>query len=175
MTEMNWEKAAAVPAARPSVDRWKFVIVGVLLAGVVGFLLISGTVAGGRYFMTVDALTARPELRGKVVKISGAVIGSTIQNHAESNYFSFTMAHLTDDINELNTEGGLAKALYNSVNDPNAKRLNIVVKNQAMPDLLQNEAQAILTGRLSEDGTFYADEILLKCPSKYQAEVPKQT
>ncbi len=175
MAEMNWEKSAATADVRSSVDRWKFAIVGVLLIGVVGFLLISGTVAGGRYFMTVDSLLSRAELKGKVVKISGAVIGSTIENHAESNYFTFTMAHLTDDINQLNTEGGLAKALNKSVNDPNARRLKVIVKNQAMPDLLQNEAQAILTGRLDEDGTFYADEILLKCPSKYQAEVPKQT
>lgn len=175
MAEMNWEKTASVPDVRPAVDRWKFAIVGVLLVGVVGFLLISGTVAGGRYFMTVESLVLRPELKGKVVKISGAVIGSTIENHPEANYFTFTMSHLTDDINELNTEGGLAKALHKSVTDSTAKRLTIIVKNQAMPDLLQNEAQAILTGRLADDGVFYADEILLKCPSKYQAEVPKQT
>jgi cytochrome c-type biogenesis protein CcmE len=175
MAEMSWEKSATRPQVRPAVDRWKFIIVGVVLVGVVGFLLISGTLAGGRYFMTVNTLVSRPELQGKVVKISGAVIGTTIENHPEANYFTFTMSHLTDDINELNTEGGLAKALNKAVNDPAAKHLKVVVKNQAMPDLLQNEAQAILTGRLADDGTFYADEILLKCPSKYQAEIPKQT
>lgn len=174
--QLSWEKSQAVTGQKASVDKLKFIVVGVLLVAVVGFLLITGTAAGGRYFMTVGELVDRTELKGKVVKVSGAVLGSTIENHSEQGFFSFTMAHLTNDNDQLNSDGGLSKALYKAVTDPTAKRLTIVVKNQTMPDLLQDQAQAILTGRLSEDGsTFYADEILLKCPSKYQAEIPKQT
>jgi cytochrome c-type biogenesis protein CcmE len=174
MAELNWEKksVAAAPVA-PSIDRLKFGVVGVVLFGLIAFLLISGTTAGGRYFMTVENLLSRTELHGKTVKISGAVIGSTIS--VDGSGFQFTMAHLTDDMNQLSTDGGLAAALHKSVSDPAAKRLSVVVKGQAKPDLLQNEAQAILTGKLGADGVFYADEILLKCPSKYQGEVPKQT
>ena len=43
-----------------------------------------------------------------------------------------------------------------------------------MPDLLQNEAQAIMTGKMGEDGVFYATELLLKCPTKYEEAVPEQ-
>jgi cytochrome c-type biogenesis protein CcmE len=43
-----------------------------------------------------------------------------------------------------------------------------------MPDLLQDEAQAIMTGLLGDDGVFYADELLLKCPTKYEEAVPGQ-
>jgi cytochrome c-type biogenesis protein CcmE len=43
------------------------------------------------------------------------------------------------------------------------------------PDLLQHEAQAIMTGRLGEDGKFFADELLLKCPTKYEDAVPEQS
>jgi cytochrome c-type biogenesis protein CcmE len=42
------------------------------------------------------------------------------------------------------------------------------------PDLLRDEAQAIMTGHLGEDGVFYADELLLKCPTKYEEAVPSQ-
>jgi cytochrome c-type biogenesis protein CcmE len=42
-----------------------------------------------------------------------------------------------------------------------------VIYNGAKPDLLKNEAQAILTGKITEDGVFQADELLLKCPTKY--------
>jgi cytochrome c-type biogenesis protein CcmE len=42
------------------------------------------------------------------------------------------------------------------------------------PDLLRDEAQAIMTGHIGEDGVFYADELLLKCPTKYQEAVPSQ-
>ena len=43
-----------------------------------------------------------------------------------------------------------------------------------MPDLLKNEAQAIMTGRMGEDGVFYAEELLLKCPTRYEEAVPEQ-
>jgi cytochrome c-type biogenesis protein CcmE len=42
------------------------------------------------------------------------------------------------------------------------------------PDLLQNEAQAIVTGELGEDGIFYANELLLRCPTRYEEAVPDQ-
>jgi len=42
------------------------------------------------------------------------------------------------------------------------------------PDLLKHEAQAIVTGHLGADGIFYADELLLKCPTRYEEAVPDQ-
>jgi cytochrome c-type biogenesis protein CcmE len=42
------------------------------------------------------------------------------------------------------------------------------------PDLLRDEAQAIMTGHVGDDGVFYADELLLKCPTKYEEAVPSQ-
>jgi cytochrome c-type biogenesis protein CcmE len=50
-----------------------------------------------------------------------------------------------------------------------------VVYNGPKPDLLRHEAQAIMTGQLGEDGIFYADELLLKCPTKYEEAVPEQS
>jgi cytochrome c-type biogenesis protein CcmE len=40
--------------------------------------------------------------------------------------------------------------------------------------LLKNEAQAIDTGKLGQDGVVYADELLLKCPTRYEQDVPAQ-
>ena len=69
--------------------------------------------------------------------------------------------------------GGLATVLHEAVNDPDAPRLEIVYED-VKPDLLQHEAQAILRGQLGEDGRFYADELLLKCPTRYEEEIPDQ-
>jgi cytochrome c-type biogenesis protein CcmE len=44
-----------------------------------------------------------------------------------------------------------------------------------MPDLLRHEAQAIVTGRIGADGVFYADELLLKCPTRYEEDIPLQS
>ena len=49
-----------------------------------------------------------------------------------------------------------------------------MVENQVKPDLLKDEAQAIMTGELRSDGKFYASELLLKCPSRYEEAAPGQ-
>ena len=62
----------------------------------------------------------------------------------------------------------LATALHEALLDPAASRLKILVEDAAIPDLLQHEAQAILTGELGRDGIFRASELLLKCPSRFE-------
>ncbi len=74
---------------------------------------------------------------------------------------------------EIEKAGGLAEALHAAVSDPAARRLQVVYVGPK-PDLLRHEAQAIVTGHLGEDGVFYADELLLKCPTRYEEEVPLQ-
>ncbi|MBX3065665.1 MAG: cytochrome c maturation protein CcmE [Anaerolineae bacterium] len=174
----SWEKSAASPTsavAKKSSNRWKFAIISVVLFGAIAFMILSGTLGSGRFFITVNEVLSRPDLVGKSVKISGAVVGSTINVDPNTQTISFTIAHVSDSIAELQDQGGLAKALHEAVVDPDAKRIRVVVKNQPKPDLLQDEAQAILTGHMGEDGIFYADELNLKCPSKYQADVPQQS
>jgi cytochrome c-type biogenesis protein CcmE len=73
----------------------------------------------------------------------------------------------------IETEGGLADALHAAVMDPSRERMTVVYIGPK-PDLLRNEAQAIVTGHVGEDGVFYADELLLKCPTKYEEAVPEQ-
>ena len=74
----------------------------------------------------------------------------------------------------LVAEGGLAAVLHAAVNDPNRARIKVVYTGPK-PDLLKDEAQAIMTGHLDADGAFHADELLLKCPTRYQDAVPSQT
>jgi len=59
------------------------------------------------------------------------------------------------------------------VMDPSRPSIEVVYYGP-VPDLLQNEAQAILTGKVLASGEFEADEILLKCPTKYEGSVPDQ-
>ena len=63
--------------------------------------------------------------------------------------------------------------LHQAVIDPTRSRMKVVYTGPK-PDLLRDEAQAIMTGKLGEDGVFYADELLLKCPTKYEEAVPEQ-
>jgi len=154
--------------------RTRFIIGGVLIAAAVVYLIASATKASAQYFLTVNELLARQgELVGKNVRISGAVIGDSIQYDPQKLELRFTVAHVPGDNKEVEREGGLAKVLHDAVNDPNRAHLDVVY-NGPRPDMLKDEAQAIMTGHLGEDGIFYADELLLKCPSHYEDAVPDQ-
>lgn len=152
----------------------KFVIGGLFILGAVVFLIWSSTAATSEYFLTIDELNAKgSEVVGRNLRVSGAVIGETITYDAQTLTLTFEVAHVPGDQAVLADEGGLAEALHQAVMDPTRSRIKIVYVGP-MPDLLRNEAQAIVTGKLGEDGVFHADELLLKCPTKYEEAVPEQ-
>ena len=152
----------------------KFVIGGLLILGAVVFLIWSSTAATSEYFLTIDELNAKgPEIVNRNLRVSGAVIGDTISYDAQTLTLTFEVAHVPGDQAALEDEGGLAEALHQAVMDPSRSRMKIVYVGP-MPDLLRHEAQAIVTGQLGEDGIFHADELLLKCPTKYEEAVPEQ-
>ena len=152
----------------------KFVFGGILILGAVVFLIWSSTKATQEYFLTVDELNAKgSSIVDKNLRVSGAVVGDTIQYDAQSLTLSFEVAHVPGDNAELETEGGLAVALHEAVIDPSRPRMKVVYVGPK-PDLLRDEAQAIMTGHLGEDGVFYAEELLLKCPTRYEEAVPEQ-
>lgn len=152
----------------------KFVIGGIFILGAVVFLIWSSTTASAEYFLTVDELNQKgSSVIDRNVRLSGAVIGDTIQYDAKTLTLTFEVAHVPGDNAVIETEGGLAEALHQAVIDPTRARMKIVYVGP-MPDLLRHEAQAIVTGHLGEDGIFRADELLLKCPTKYEEAVPDQ-
>ena len=152
----------------------KFVIGGVLILGAVVFLIWTATASNLQFFMTVDELNAqRQDVVDKNLRVSGAVIGDSIQYDAQNLTLSFEVAHVPADAPDIETEGGLAEALHQAVVDPSRNRMKVVYVG-VKPDLLRNEAQAIMTGHLGEDGVFYAEELLLKCPTRYEEAVPDQ-
>lgn len=152
----------------------KFVVGGFLILGAVVFLIWSSTTATSEYFLTVDELNAKgADVIDRNLRVSGAVIGETIRYDAQTLTLTFEVAHVPGDQALIKDEGGLAEALHQAVMDPARSRMKIVYVGP-MPDLLRHEAQAIVTGRLGEDGVFHADELLLKCPTKYEEAVPQQ-
>ncbi|HEY5574181.1 MAG TPA: cytochrome c maturation protein CcmE [Anaerolineales bacterium] len=157
-----------------SAGRIKFIIGGLLIVAAIAYLIFTSTQASAQYFLTVEELVARGDsVAGRDVRVSGAVLGDTIQYDSKNFLLTFTIAHVAGDNKEIETEGGLAKALYEAVNDPSRPRLQVVYED-VKPDLLRHEAQAIMTGKLGDDGIFYAEELLLKCPTKYEEAVPGQ-
>lgn len=157
-----------------STGRAKFVIGGLLIVAAVIYLMVSATQAAAQYYLTIDEMFARrSELDGRAIKLAGAVDGESITYDNDSLTLRFEIANVPADAKEIEAGGGLAKVLYDALRDPNASRLQVEYIGPK-PDLLRHEAQAIVTGTLGDDGVFYADELLLKCPTRYEEEVPLQ-
>ncbi|MBX3082708.1 MAG: cytochrome c maturation protein CcmE [Anaerolineae bacterium] len=169
MTNTTWEKPLSTPATENPVKRsginFKFVGAGLVILAAAVYLIASGTAAGARYFITVNDLM-KGSYVNQTVRISGAVIGDTIKYDSKNLIIDFTIANIPADTTDL------AATLHKAVLDPNATKLVIHMEGQVKPDLLQDEAQAIITGKLGADGIFYADELLLKCPSRYSEISP---
>jgi len=156
-------------------NRMKFFIGGLLIVAAVVYLIISSTQASAQYFLTIDELKAKGQsVAGRDLRISGAVLGDSIQYDSQTLTLRFTVANVPGDNKEIEAQGGLAAVLHAAATDPNRARMDVVYEG-VKPDLLRDEAQAIMTGRIGEDGVFYASELLLKCPTKYEEAVPDQS
>jgi cytochrome c-type biogenesis protein CcmE len=152
----------------------KFMIGGLFILAAVVFLVVSSSQANSEYFMTVDELNAKgASAMGKSLRVSGAIIGDTIQYDPATLTLTFEVANVPGDNAEIEAQGGLAEVLHQAVIDPTRSRIKVIYQGPK-PDLLRNEAQAIMTGHIDENGVFHADELLLKCPTRYEEAVPEQ-
>jgi cytochrome c-type biogenesis protein CcmE len=154
--------------------RKKFAIGGILIIVAIIYLIVSATQVGSEFFYTVNELLEnQDETKNISARVTGAVLGDTIVYDESTLTLTFTMVHMPADNDLLDDEGGLASALIAAVSDPTRTPLKVEYIG-VKPDLLQHQAQAIVAGRLGEDGVFHAEELLLKCPTRYEEALPEQ-
>lgn len=154
--------------------RFKFLIGGLLIVAAVIYLIVSSTRATAQYYVSINELLAETGIDLECdFRVSGVVDGDTIAYDPQSMRLSFIMANIPSEMDEIEDLGGLAAVLHRAVSDPSVNRLPVVYIG-LKPDMLRHEAQAIVTGRMGNDGVFYADQLLLKCPSRYEEEIPLQ-
>jgi len=167
--------SAASPEPRKPFRINKFVIGGILILVAVILLVITSTQGNAQYYLTVEELNQRAtQMQGRNIRVSGVVLGDSIVYDPQTLSLSFTVAHIPGDNDQIEALGGMAEVLHQASLDPTLPRLQVKY-NGVRPDLLKNEAQAIMTGKLGADGVFMVDELLLKCPSRYEEAVPEQT
>jgi cytochrome c-type biogenesis protein CcmE len=156
-----------------------FFAASLLILAAVGYLIISNTGDTAQYFMTVEELhqmqreyatqteAESASLSARNITLSGGVLGDTIIYEATVPSVTFTLVHVPGDPQAVERAGGLATIIAAAARDPNAPRVEVVYEG-VKPDMLQHEAQPIMRGHIAEDGRFHAEEILFKCPSRYQ-------
>lgn len=171
---MSTPEVHPTPVTTPSRVKWKFIAGGLLILAAVVYLIVSSTQANAQYYLTIDELSQKTkEMANRELRVSGAVIGDSIQYDPNTLDLSFVVVHIPADTKEIDQMGGLANVLHEATLNKNANRLKVVY-NGPRPDLLKHEAQAIMTGKLDENGVFHAEELLLKCPTRYEEALPAQ-
>ena len=153
----------------------KLIIGVVIIIAAVVYLIASSTLSQSQYFLTVEELQSNPaEYVGKNVRMSGVVLGDTIEYDPQTLELTFQVAQIPGDHRVIEQMGGMSVVLAQAAHDPTLPKMTVYYVGPR-PDLLKDEAQAIITGSLDENGIFQASELLLKCPSKYQSELPEQS
>lgn len=149
MTEMV-NQAQVIPAdlaTRKSANKnLKFIIGGFLIIALVVVLIVQATMSTGAYYLTVSELNAQhTTMMGERVRVSGAVVDGSEDWNAQEITLRF------------------------AIHDEDGQQLPIVFYGPR-PDNFQRAAEAIIEGELLADGSFKADTLLLKCPSRYEEE-----
>ncbi len=127
----------------------KYLIGGGLLLLFVGFLafqMIHATITTGAYYLTVaEVQNQAATLAGQRVRVSGEVVADSEDWNAQAITLKF------------------------AIHDESGEQLPIVFYGPR-PDNFQRAASAIVEGQLQPDGSFLAETLLLKCPSRYEEE-----
>ncbi len=154
--------------------RLKFVVGGLVILAAIIYMIVVSTQNSAQYFLTIQELQARGSAAvDQNVRVSGAVVGDSIQYDAKKLELRFTVANVPGDEKQIDAQGGLAKVLDAAVADPTAPRMQVIYEG-VKPDLMKGQAQAIMDGHIDSQGVFHADTLLMKCPTRYEDQLPTQ-
>ena len=121
-----------------------FIIAGLAIAAAVAYLVIANTGASAEYYMTISQLRACSSCSAQTVRVAGIVAPNVARND-KTQVVKFT---ITDT-------GGTLPVTYNGI----------------IPDIFRPGIQVVVEGHLA-NGVFQAQNLLAKCPSKFQSATP---
>jgi len=123
----------------------KYLIGGIILLCVVGYLFFLSFSSSVSYYITVSELSSKgTELFDTNVRVAGKIADSTIDWNAGDLELRFEI-----------TEGGhTLPVLYRG----------------AKPSGFKAGSNILVEGKSHADGVFRASQLILKCPSKYEPE-----
>jgi cytochrome c-type biogenesis protein CcmE len=121
----------------------KYLIGGLLLVIVVGYLLYLSFGNSVSYYVTVSEFSARgSELYDTTVRVAGKIMDTPIEWDAQDLQLKFDI-----------TEGGETMA---------------VIYQGARPSGFKEGSDILVEGKCHSDGIFRASQLIMKCPSKYE-------
>jgi cytochrome c-type biogenesis protein CcmE len=127
--------------------RWSFVVAGVAIAGAVLYLVLANTGATAEYYMTITQLRACSTCSARTIRVAGVVVAGSIARDTTNQMVQF------------------------KISDSKTTAMPVVYSG-VVPDIFQSGAQVVVEGKLASNGVFMAENLLTKCPSKFQAATP---
>ena len=122
-------------------------ILAILAAvGVVCFMLLDGLKSETYYYEVHDAVAQGTELVGQQVRIKGIVEEGTI----------------------VGEDGKLGRTFSISERGKSLR----VTYDRALPDTFEEGVEVVALGTVDSDYVLVADEVLVKCPSRYEGGAP---
>ncbi len=128
-----------------SNNKVRLLLVGIVMALSLGFLISQAFPGSTRYYLTVDEFLADTESQdGRSVRVVGSLVPDSFQREQGTTLANFQIAN----------EGQVLDASYEGV----------------VPDLFFNlESEIVLEGKYSPASRFHVDNVVVKCPSKFEA------
>ena len=138
------------PDASPSTNRKRFWILGTVVVLSLAYMVYAAFPGNALYFLTVGEFMERENAQdGRIVRISGKLVDGSFLREDQS-----TVSHFRLSDQGATWDGQHLRASYNGI----------------LPDLFFNpHSEIILQGSYGTDDVFQTDDILVKCPSKYQS------
>lgn len=123
-----------------------WILVLLVAVGGIVYMLFDGT-KSETYFMEVDqAVTRQDELVGEVIRIKGEVEKGSIVSQKGQLQTTFRVA----------AKGKSVEVTY----------------DKAMPDTFDAGQEVVVQGKLEQGLKINADEVVVKCPSRYEGQPP---
>lgn len=130
-------------------NRTRFLVVSVVIVLALGYMIYAAFPGNALYFLTVTEFNGNSEVQdGRLLRVSGKLVEGTFGREGNTIQSRF---QITD--NDGESPGITLHASYTGV----------------LPDLFFNpHSELILEGSYGANRVFHADNILVKCPSKYR-------
>ena len=129
----------------------KFFVAGGVIALAVAYLVTMGLQGTTVYFLTVSELQAKgPAAQNQLYRVSGSLVPGTLARDNSGLGIHFLIA------------------------DPTSNPLPVVYRGGQVPDIIGDNIEIVAEGKLDAQGTFTANNVLAKCPSRLENAPPEE-
>ena len=150
---------ASVASANPqrslvSGANIKFFVAGGAIALAVVYLVLMGVQGTTVYFLSVGELQSKgASAQNQVYRVSGLLVPGSMTTDSSGLGIRFQIADATDGT---------------------AQPLTVVYRGGQVPDIIGDNIEIVTEGKLDSQGTFAANTVLAKCPSRLENAPPDE-